>query len=352
MAIRLVAALAAAGAILAAASAEAQSNVVRVGWCARTVTSAAAPYAAANKFGWFGDFKVQLVPLPSSTDCIKNVATREVPYANASPEPLAVIRLQGVKMKNYYTAYQGNILGLRVPADSPVREIKDLKGKKIGVIALGGAAVLAAKGILAASGLDPDADVTFVAAGESAQTAALVRARQVDALSQFDTQYALVENAGVPLRRIPSADIDRFPSNGFMALEETLTSRRAEAAALARGYAMGTIFAMANPEAAIRILWEAYPQTRATSKDEATALKDDMKTLLARAEAWKLEKGNAKKWGESNMENYDAYLDFLLKNAVIKEKPAAVNLVTNDLIDEINNFDVAAIEAQAKAYKP
>ena len=46
--------------------------------------------------------------------------------------------------------------------------------------------------------------------------------------------------------------------------------------ALGRGYAMGTVFAMANPEAAIRILWEVFPQTKATGKDEATAMKDDV----------------------------------------------------------------------------
>ena len=54
--------------------------------------------------------------------------------------------------------------------------------------------------------------------------------------------------------------------------------------ALARGYAKGTVFAIANPEAAIRILWEIYPQTKSTGKDEATALRDDLITLEARAQ--------------------------------------------------------------------
>ena len=111
-------------------------------------------------------------------------------------------------------------------------------------------------------------------AGEAAQTAALLRGNQVDALSQFDTQYALTENAGAKLRLLEddNKSIANFPSNGFVALEETLQNKRAEAVALAQGYAKGTVFAIANPEAAIRILWEVYPQTKATGKDEATAL--------------------------------------------------------------------------------
>jgi NitT/TauT family transport system substrate-binding protein len=37
---------------------------------------------------------------------------------------------------------------------------------------------------------------------------------------------------------------------------------------------------------------------------------------------------------------------------VVKEKVPASDLTTNDLIDDINRFDAAAVVAQAKAYKP
>jgi NitT/TauT family transport system substrate-binding protein len=190
-----------------------------------------------------------------------------------------------------------------------------------------------------------------VVAGEASQTAALLRSGQVDALSQFDTQYALTENAGAKLRMLENKEIARYPSNGFVALEETLKNKRAEAVALAQGYAKGTVFAIANPEAAVRILWEVFPQTKATGKDEATALKDDVKTLEARAENWKLEKGGVAHWGENSVANYQAYADFLVKNGVLKEKVAAQDLVTNDLIADINKFDPKAVEAEAKKHK-
>jgi len=37
---------------------------------------------------------------------------------------------------------------------------------------------------------------------------------------------------------------------------------------------------------------------------------------------------------------------------VIKEKVDAKDLITNELIDEINKFDPGKIGAEAKAYKP
>jgi len=334
-----------------AAGAQAQTTV-RVGWCARTVSSAAAPFAIATKMGWFAKdgIKVELVPLPGSTDCVKNVATKEVLYSLPSVEPLAIIRAQGVKAKIFYTAYQGNIYGIAVPEQSSVKTITDLKGKSIGVTSMASGGVIIARALAANAGMNPDSDIRIVVAGEGAQTAALVRSGQVDALSQFDTQYALVENAGAKLRMLDTKEIDRYPSNGFLALEETLQSRRKEAVALAQGYAKGTMFAIANPEAAVRILWEVYPQTKATGKDEATALKDDVKTIEARIRNWKLDKAGVSRWGESSEANYAAYGEFLQKWGVIKEKIPANDLVTNELITEINDFDQAKLSAEAKAY--
>jgi len=340
-------------AVAASANLAQAQTTVRVAWCAKTVSSAAAPYAIATKMGWFArdGIKVELVPMPGSTDCVKAVATRDVQYGVPSIEPVAIIRPQGVKIKNFYTAYQANIYGIAVPDDSPIKTFADLKGKKIGVTSMASAGVIVARALAKNNGFDPDRDVSIVVAGEAAQTAALLRSHQVDALSQFDTQYALTENAGAKLRLLDTSEIAKFPSNGFIALEDTIANKRAETVAVARGYAMGTVFAIANPEAAIRILWEVFPQTKATGKTEADAMRDDVKTLEARAKSWRLESVGAKKWGENLVENYEKYAEFLFKNGVLKQQVPGADLVTNELIDDINKFDAREIEAMAKGWK-
>jgi NitT/TauT family transport system substrate-binding protein len=334
------------------AAAAAETNV-RVGWCAKTVTSAGAPFAIATKLGWYAEagIKVELVPLPGSTDCVKLVATKELPFSLPSDEPLAIILPQGIKAKVFYTAYQGYIYGIRVPVDSPIKSFADLKGKSIGVAAMSSAGYIVARAVATNNGMNPDRDVRIVAIGEGAQAAAMVRDKQVDALSIYDTQYTLIENVGVKLRELENKELQRYPSNGFIALDETLQKDRKEAVALANGYARGTVFAIANPEAAVRILWDVYPQTKPTGKDEATALADDVRTLLARADNWKLEKAGVKRWGESNEANYAAYNDFMLKWGIIKQPVDAKDMITNDLIAEINSFDPGAVAAMAKAYK-
>jgi len=333
--------------------ARAAETTVKVGFCARTITSAAAPFAIATKLGWYGraGIKVQLVPVPGSTDCAKLVATGDLAYSLPSIEPLPTLRRQGVKAKIIYTAYQGNIYGIAVPKDGPIKSIRELQGKKIGVASMGSAGVPVARGLLAMNGLDPAKDAQLVVVGEAAQAAALLGDHQVSALSLYDTQYALIEGAGQPLRLLDSGPVARFPSNGFFALETTLQKDRAQALALVKGYAMGTVFAMANPEAAVRILYEVYPNTKPTGKTDEEALRGDVKTLLARAEHWKLEAGGVKRWGESSIKDFDAYEDFLVQWKVIEARVPVADLVTNELIDEVNKFDRGHIESEARSYK-
>ena len=333
-------------------SAQAQVTKVRVGFSARTISAGAAPFAVATKMGWFKNdgIEVTVVPLAGSQASVQNVASREIPFALADVPALAAARTQGLKAKIYYTGYQGNIFRLAVPADSSIQKISDLKGKTIGVISMG-SGVLFAKAAVASAGLDPEKDIKIVVAGEGAQTAAMVRSKQVDALSQFDTQYAMVENAGIKLRLLDAGEIDHYPGNGFLALEETIRTRRKEAVALARGYAKGTIFAINNPEAAVRILYEVFPQAKPTGKDEATAVRDDIKVLQARIPNWRLENAGVKRWGESSEARCAQYLDFLLKWGVIKERISVHDLITNELIDEINTFDSNKVAADAKVYR-
>jgi len=153
------------------------------------------------------------------------------------------------------------------------------------------------------------------------------------------------------MRYLDRSAIARFPGNGFLAHEDTLKSRRKELVGLGRAYAKATIFTLNNPEAAVRIVYEVFPQTKPTGKDEATAVRDDVKVLEARMPHWRLEPAGVTKWGESSEVNYRDYVDFLVKWGVLKQKVETPELITNELIGEINELDAAKVTAEAKAYR-
>ena len=240
-----------------------------------------------------------------------------------SVEPLAIVRPQGIKAKIFYTAYQGNIYGIAVPADSPVQKFTDLKGKTIGVTNMASAGVLIARALARRRhGMNPDSDVTIVVAGEGAQTAAHgpqqaggrpepVR-HAVRAGRERGRQAAPARHAGHrPLSR---------PTASWRSRRRSRTGARRWWRS-SPGYAKGTVFAIANPEAAVRILYEVFPADEAHRQGRGDGgPRRRQGARGAHRQHWKLEKAGVKRWGENSEANYRDYVDFMLKWGVIKQK--------------------------------
>jgi len=325
---------------------------VKVALCFKTMNVVASAYVIAAKMGWFKErgIDVEYEFFGGSTECVQHLATGEVDFSNSTADALAVLRGHDVSGKVFYTVTQVNIFGLAVTEDSPIKSVADLKGKTVGVSSLGSTGVLTARAIAAANGLDPDKDLHFVATGEAAQSATLIRNEQVDALSMFSTQYAFIQYLGINLRMLDNSIVEKFPSNGIVALDKTLMTKRKEAIALGRGYAMGTLFTLENPEAASRIVAEVYPDSRPAGRNEATSIQVDKVILESVRFAVDIDKLGKKYWGESDIQAYADYLKFLKKWDVIKQDIDVKDFVTNDLIPEINDFDRAAVIKAAKDY--
>ena len=86
-------------------------------------------------------------------------------------------------------------------------------------------------------------------------------------------------------------------------------------------------------------------------KAEDVALREATNVLNARIANWKLDKANVQKWGENNLTNYGNYLKYLQNQGLISEPVSVEDVVTNQWIERINNFDPQRIEDQARAWK-
>lgn len=320
---------------------------VRVGWCTSVLTYGVVPFAVAIKFGWYKALGIDLevVNFAGSSDCVRNVATGEVLVAVPTIEPVAILRLTGVKTQVFYTAFRRNIFGLAVPADSAIKAYADLRGKKIGVTSMASSGVVVARSVAASAGLDPDHDIRIVVSGQPAQSAVLLRRHDIDAVSQWDVQYTLMELAGMPMRMMADPELDAFPANSFIALPDTIKTKRDLLIRLVRGYAMGTLYAIRNPGAASEIFQAVFPQVVPTGMGRAEALAQATALLKTVTPKMALEDALSK-WGESNLDVYQRYLDWLVKAGVLKERLDARDIVTNELIGPTNDrLDVQAVEA-------
>jgi NitT/TauT family transport system substrate-binding protein len=119
--------------------------------------------------------------------------------------------------------------------------------------------------------------------------------------------------------------------------------------------AKATVYALTNPDCARKLHWERYPSTKPSGADEATLIKWDLNTQQAQldslAEGFKL--GGGKYWGAVDPAAYDRLVKFMLDAKLIDKPVAATGMIVNipGFFEKINEFDVKAIEADAKACK-
>jgi NitT/TauT family transport system substrate-binding protein len=244
---------------------------------------------------------------------------------------------------------------IAVDADGPIKSVKDLKGKTIGVFSLATGGIAYFNNLLRANGLDPAKDVELVPLGLGAPPIEGLRSNKVQGLLYWASAIATFENAGLKLNKLAGDDWRKYPDYSLSAMQATLDKDPAMVIAIARGMAKATVYALTNPDCARKLHWERYPSTKPSGADEATLIKWDLNTQQAQldslAEGFKL--GGGKYWGAVDPAAYDRLVKFMLDAKLIDKPVAATGMIVNipGFFEKINEFDVKAIEADAKACK-
>ena len=321
-----------------------------------TATQTSVPYAA----GFFEEegLDVELKSARGSALAAQLVITGQADVVHAGTSVgLMVPVSKGSPLVAYYNMITQNFQMPAVPADSPIKTLADLKGRKLGVIGQATATIPIVKAVLEDAGVDPNKEITFVDVGYGAQAAAaLWLSKQVDALAMYDSVYAAIENvnpARYKLRILTSPLSDRISFQTALVVKpETLKTRRDALVRLGRAHAKATVFALENPDAAVAIHFKRYPEQRPTG-DEATAMASGKRALLARLANMRIDNMAVKrdKWGFMHATDVETYLNMLKKIGDVDKNVAASAIYSNDLIDEINAFDVAAVRKRAREFK-
>ena len=98
--------------------------------------------------------------------------------------------------------------------------------------------------------------------------------------------------------------------------------------------------------------WAAWPAMRVAGRDAGEDLADGIATLTARAAAWSLDRSGARLWGEHIDKRVDRYLEWLQANGFVSTRIVGKDLVTSELLKDVNDFDAAAAVAAKAAAKP
>lgn len=317
-----------------------------------------APLTFAQELGFFADegLQLELVVLSGTNIIISQLLNGTITSAVHSVEPLIIARQPGkpnFPYKFVYNLVRNTQWEVATLDSGPIKTLRDLQGKTIGVGAVTWGNVAMTKAALKKSGVDLDS-VKFVSVGTGVPAMEALRNGQVDAINLFDTMHLSYEQAGVKLRRLRfPVEFDGVTSHGLPASNKLIKERPDLIERTGRAVAKGTLACTANLEGCVRSYWKYYPSSAPNQGSETEeALKKSVALLQSRLKNMTyFREGAPKLWGSFTDDDWKINSQALFVGGQIETPDVAPDsLYTNQFVDKFNDFKSSEVIERAKKY--
>ncbi len=307
-------------------------------------------WTAAEELGYYKDdgYSVEFSTVRGTAAALQTLLSGQAEFAivNAASLLLPAAKGQDLGVVGVYNWMRKNHIRFAVKPESPLTELTQLKGKKIGITTMADTGNLAGLPALKLVGLDPERDLTRLVVGYDGSAATALMNGSVDALAIWDVEFGRMENLGFNFRYLPLPPQIVNIFGATAAATREFAAREPQALlALGRGTAKGFLLTFHSPEAAIRLHWRLHPESKPKGKSEEEALKDQLYLVNMRLPLYKFDDLADRRWGAYNREEWQTWARILGVEDKIKGLGA---FYTNAQVDEINRFDPKKIEADAR----
>lgn len=216
-------------------------------------------------------------------------------------------------------------------ADSDIQEVADLQGGKIGINEPHD--TLDADFMLAAAGV-PEGEYELIPVGEDRAALVALERGEIDAFVTAGavSMVALADVTDRELKAISNPTAEAYYNMSNMVTLETLEGDRDLAVCFGRAVARGMIWAWENPQTAGELLYEVAPES-ADSAEQA------VRFVEAGNEA---NRASYEERGRMDLAIVQDMIDKHVELGFLEQGYEAETVVTNDLIDDIWDFDVDA----------
>jgi len=309
------------------------------------------PISTANQLGYLKEegIDLDLQVVNGSSAVVQQLAAGNAQMAVILAPNTLLGFAEGVKYKAFYDFLTRNTFDVKTLPSSPISKLADLKGKNIGTIDLTRGDLPLLRAQLQHAGMNPSRDVTFVALGPTLPVHALaLKEGKVQALNLSWNNTVPVQQAlGGTLKCITCDSEElQLASETTVATDEVFKRDRRYVVGLGRAMARATLFAETNPAAAIAVMKKVAP---AEQTDPAyTKIFFDAALAIMKAR-------QPGKYGLSDVGSWERLQNFMsipTEGATgMTTKVDVKQLVTNELVDEMNRFDAEAVRKQAREYK-
>lgn len=321
------------------------------------------PGAVAAALGFFKDEGLDLtVQYPgSSIRGIQTLVGGKDAIVSADSFATMVATSEGFEVRSLFLSFRGYGFGFAVADGSPIEEWDEdtVAGTRIGITEFAGGEVPLLRGALARLGIAEGGDggVELVPIGvEAPEAAEAVRSDTVDIVAASVFDFELLRAAGVELRNITPDYIRQFPGHGYVTTPELLDENRDLLTGFLRARAKGTVYCSANTLSAAEMAIAAAPASAEGLNTEAVATFLERILVDGNREAFDPDHPDFHRLGLQSEATWDDYQQFLIATetqgddgVVLTSEIDPSSVIDNSLIDAVNDFDYAEIEALAKA---
>jgi NitT/TauT family transport system substrate-binding protein len=320
------------------------------------MTAANGYFSAASALGYDRDegleFEMYYGDEPGATARALCAGACDVASLNTTVGLLG--RDEGLPMVAFYSKARRTHRWFAVVPDNPVQSLPNLKGKRIAcdfdhLRPLAEAA-------LAEEGVAPGSFTWVPWRGSGMYAGGMVeplRRGEVDAVFLIDWNDGDFIAEGLKLRRLPSKGLDRIQLSSCLWTSEAYLREHGDAvAATGRALAKATVFALENPEAAVRLMWQHAAETRPAAAEQNRILLRDLEIMKARLSCFSLDLAEKKStWGFIDAREISAWQDFLIASKAVRQRPPPERFYTDKFVDRFNDFDADAVRAQARGFR-
>lgn len=293
---------------------------------------------------------VDLVPGKDSASVAQLLVAGRAQLGLLNPDAgVAVAEKGGPGIKSVYAVSRVSSYKVLVPKDSAVKKFKDLRGKKIGILAVGSGGTTYLKVYYDREGFSKK-NVKEVVVGYGAPAMDAMQKGKIDAYLSFSAMLPRLRAEGYEFDVLPDPDFqDDAYGWDLYASDKTIKGDREVIEKVGRCFAKATVFMKADPAKAVKEFWRAYPDRAPKDQKDPAALKNDMAIQQAQATDMLIPKLDYDfDWGSQEKAVWQRTIDYLTVGGVLKKKVTPDQLYDNSFTKAYNDFDRDDVIEKAK----
>ena len=300
----------------------------------------------AKDMGYFEELGLDVTLEPGPQDafaCTKFVDQKQADLGYPSPGVLTASVDQGMDVIMMFEMMIGQVFDFAVPVDSPIKDVRDIEGKTMSLGFAGWEVIV--EPIFLELGIDPKS-VTYVYSGM--QMGQAVAMGQADVALSWEGLRAQWQAQGLNLRYFVGQEFSIMPANGYVGRKTDLAdpAKRELLVKFLKGTAMGIHFYTANSRAAAQIMYNNLPAVR-EQMEPVLAYESMNQLAFPNSEGERRGKG----YGWHDHDGWNKYLDIIAKLGQTSRRLDVDEVITNELIEEANDFNRGRVEKDAKNFE-